>query len=72
MPVGLITTVLILLSLGTATGRKFFHGSHELLVRDEDGLVIPVPRHKGRLIRKGTIRAIICELGLSAEEFMLE
>ncbi|PWH20544.1 MAG: addiction module toxin, HicA family [Ardenticatenia bacterium] len=56
-------------------GLRFYRhgkGSHELWVRDEDGLVIPVPRHKGRLIRKGTIRAIIRELGLSVEEFMRE
>jgi predicted RNA binding protein YcfA (HicA-like mRNA interferase family) len=56
-------------------GLRFYRrgkGSHELWVRDEDGLVIPVPHHKGKPIRKGTIRAIIRELGLSVEEFMRE
>ena len=45
-------------------------GSHQLWVRDADGLVVPVPHHKGKPIRKGTIRAIIRELGLSVDEFM--
>jgi predicted RNA binding protein YcfA (HicA-like mRNA interferase family) len=39
-------------------------GSHELWVRDFDGRVIPVPKHKG------TLRAIINETGISIEEFM--
>lgn len=45
-------------------------GSHELWVRDIDGKVVPVPDHKGKAIRKGTIRAIIQEIGGSVEEFM--
>lgn len=45
-------------------------GSHELWVRDTDGRVIPVPCYKGKKIRKGTIRAIIREVGMSVEEFM--
>ena len=45
-------------------------GSHELWVRDLDGRVVPVPHHKGKKIRKGTIRAIIREVGVSVEEFM--
>lgn len=45
-------------------------GSHELWVRDTDGRVIPVPRYKGKKIRKGTVRAIIREVGVSVEEFM--
>jgi predicted RNA binding protein YcfA (HicA-like mRNA interferase family) len=48
------------------TGR----GSHELWVRDADGVVVPVPRHEGKPIRKGTLRAIIREIGVSVEEFM--
>ncbi len=44
-------------------------GSHELWVRDSDGKVIPVPHHKGKSIRKGTIRAIIRETGLSVNKF---
>ena len=45
-------------------------GSHELWVRDDDGLVVPVPHYRGKKIRKGTVRAIIREIGVSIEEFM--
>ncbi|MDO8754784.1 MAG: type II toxin-antitoxin system HicA family toxin [Anaerolineales bacterium] len=54
-------------------GFRFYRqgkGSHELWVRDEDGRVIPVPRHEGKAIRKGTLRTIIREAGLSVDEFM--
>ena len=54
-------------------GFRFYRegkGSHELWVRDEDGKVIPVPKHKGKDIKKGTIKAIINEIGISLEEFM--
>jgi len=43
-------------------GFRFYRqgkGSHELWVRDTDGRVIPVPRHAGKRIRKGMVRAII-------------
>ncbi len=45
-------------------------GSHELWVRDADGRVVPIPRHQGKNIRKGTVRAIIREIGVSVVEFM--
>lgn len=45
-------------------------GSHELWVRDLDNIVIPVPHHRGKTIRKGTIRAIIREINVTVEEFM--
>lgn len=54
-------------------GFRFYRqgkGSHELWVRDSDGLVIPVPHHKGKPIRKGTVKAIIKEIGVSIKEFM--
>ena len=54
-------------------GFRFYRqgkGSHELWVRDTDGRVIPVPRYKGKKVRKGTVRAIIREAGVSVEEFM--
>ncbi len=44
-------------------------GSHELWVRDSDGKVVPVPHHKGKSIRKGTIRSIIREVGVSVKQF---
>ena len=43
--------------------------SHELWVRDSDKKVIPVPHHKGKPIRKGTIGAIIKEIDVSIKEF---
>ena len=56
-----------------ALGFRFYRqgkGSHELWARDADGRVVPVPRHEGKPIRKGTIRAIIREAGVSVEGFM--
>lgn len=35
-----------------------------------DGRVVPVPHHRGKSVRKGTVRAIIREVGVSVEEFM--
>jgi predicted RNA binding protein YcfA (HicA-like mRNA interferase family) len=54
-------------------GFRFYRqakGSHELWVRDEDGRVVPVPHYRGKNVRKGTVRAIIREVGLDVEEFM--
>lgn len=54
-------------------GFRFYRqgkGSHELWVRDADGRVIPVPNYRGKKIRKGTIRAIIREAGVSLKEFI--
>jgi predicted RNA binding protein YcfA (HicA-like mRNA interferase family) len=54
-------------------GFRFYRpgkGSHELWVRDSDGKVIPVPKHKGKDIKKGTLKAIINEIGISVEEFI--
>jgi len=57
----------------TKLGFRFYRqgkGSHELWVRDEDGKVIPVPNYQGKKIKKGTIRAIIREIGMNVQEFM--
>jgi len=54
-------------------GFRFYRqgkGSHELWVRDADGRVVPVPHYRGKKIRKGTVRAIIREVGVSVAEFM--
>jgi predicted RNA binding protein YcfA (HicA-like mRNA interferase family) len=54
-------------------GFRFYRhgkGSHELWVRDADGRVVPVPHHRGKVIRKGTVSAIIREAGVSIDEFM--
>jgi predicted RNA binding protein YcfA (HicA-like mRNA interferase family) len=45
-------------------------GSHELWVRSEDGKVVPIPKHKGKDIKKGTLGAIIREIGVSLDEFI--
>lgn len=53
-------------------GFRFYRqgkGSHKLWVRDADGRVIPIPKHKGKEIKKGTLKAIINEIGISTEEF---
>ena len=53
-------------------GFRFYRhgkGSHELWVRDSDGKAVPVPHHKGKNIRKGTIRAIFSEIGISLKDF---
>jgi len=57
----------------TRLGFRFYRqgkGSHELWVRDTDGKVIPLPHYKGKKIRKGTVRAIIREIGVNVEEFI--
>ena len=54
-------------------GFRFYRGgkgSHELWVRDKDGKVIPVPYHKGKDIKKGTLKAIMNEIGISFQKFM--
>lgn len=54
-------------------GFRFYRqgkGSHELWVRDYDGRVIPIPHHKGKPIRKGTVKAIIKEIGVPTNKFM--
>jgi predicted RNA binding protein YcfA (HicA-like mRNA interferase family) len=54
-------------------GFRFYRkgkGSHEIWVRDSDGCVVPVPHYQGKPIRKGTLRAIIKQVGVSVSEFM--
>jgi len=54
-------------------GFRFYRqgkGSHELWVRDSDSRVVPVPNYRGKKIRKGTVRAIIREVGIGVTEFM--
>jgi len=54
-------------------GFRFYRqgkGSLELWVRDRDGRVVPVPHYRGKNVRKGTVRAIIREVGISVAEFM--
>ena len=53
-------------------GFRFYRkgrGSHELWVRDSDSRVVSVPHYRGKRIRKGTLAAIIREVGSIIEEF---
>lgn len=53
-------------------GFRFYRqgkGSHELWVRDEDGKVVPVPK-TNKDVKKGTVRAIIRQIGVDFEEFI--
>lgn len=44
-------------------------GSHEIW-RHPDGRWTMVPRHAGKTISKRTMRSILKDIGMSAEEFM--
>lgn len=44
-------------------------GSHLILRNSKTGKIIPVPIHKGRDLKTGTLRSIIRQSGLSVEEF---
>ena len=53
-------------------GFRFYRqgkGSHELWVCDTDGRVVPVPHH-ARPVRKGILKAIIQQVGVSVQDFM--
>jgi predicted RNA binding protein YcfA (HicA-like mRNA interferase family) len=43
-------------------------GSHIILVRDEPRITVSVPSHKE--LDRGTLRAIIRQVGLSVDEFV--
>lgn len=47
-------------------------GSHAVYVqRTEDGCrTIVIPVHKGRTLKKGTLHGLICDMGLTTEEFV--
>ena len=45
-------------------------GSHLTLYRERDHRALTIPVHFARTIPKGTLRAIIKQAGLTAEEFL--
>lgn len=45
-------------------------GSHVIFRHPETGKIVPVPVHGGRDLKKGTLRNIIRQSGLSVEEFL--
>lgn len=53
--------------IGFLVGRQ--RGSHIVLVREEPRTTVSVPDHKE--LDRGTLRAIIRQVGLSVEEFSL-
>ena len=53
-------------------GFKFYRqgkGSHEIWRRLSDGRHTTVPHHKGKIIKRRTLKTIINDTGLSVEEF---
>lgn len=41
-------------------------GSHTLWVNENTGVFVPVPNHGGKDIRRGTLRAILKQIGLKS------
>ena len=65
-----VDVVKLIAAYRSERGESLGFPSHELWVRDADGRVVPVPHHRGKSIRAGTVRAIIRETGVSVDEFM--
>lgn len=45
-------------------------GSHIIFRHPQTGKIVPVPFHGGRDIKKGTLRSIVRQSGLSLQEFV--
>lgn len=45
------------------------HGSHVILVHPQNRKRVSVPVHAGKIIKPGTLKGILDDAGLSAEEF---
>jgi predicted RNA binding protein YcfA (HicA-like mRNA interferase family) len=53
-------------------GFKFYRqakGSHEVWRRASDGRHTTVSRHRGRIIKRRTLKSILDDIGLTVEEF---
>ena len=59
--------ILVLKKLGFTLWRQT-KGSHEVW-RHADGRHTIVPRHRGRTIKRRTLKSIIVDLGLTVKEF---
>ncbi len=44
-------------------------GSHEVWRRERDGRHTAIPRHAGMILKRRTLKAILADAGLTAEEF---
>ncbi|MCK4307941.1 type II toxin-antitoxin system HicA family toxin [candidate division WOR-3 bacterium] len=54
-------------------GFRFYQqakGSHEVWRRESDGRHTIVPRHRGKIIKRRTLKSIIKDIGLSVGEFV--
>ena len=45
-------------------------GSHEIWRRDKDGRQTTIPKHGAKVIKRKTLKAILEDFQISAEEFM--
>jgi predicted RNA binding protein YcfA (HicA-like mRNA interferase family) len=45
-------------------------GSHAVFVRAADGARIVVPIHKGRVLKRKTLRAIVEDMGIEPDAFL--
>lgn len=45
-------------------------GSHEIWFNPETKRFVTVPRHSGKTFKKGTLRGMIGDIGISVEEFL--
>ncbi|NOZ58943.1 MAG: type II toxin-antitoxin system HicA family toxin [Euryarchaeota archaeon] len=44
-------------------------GSHVIMVREGSPVVLTIPVHKNRPVKRGTLRDLIKDAGMSVEEF---
>lgn len=59
--------VKILLALGFKEKRQ--SGSHLIMRHPGTGKIVPVPIHQGKDLKRGVLRSIIRQTGISVEEF---
>lgn len=45
-------------------------GSHVIMVKENSVVTLSVPVHKGRPVKRGTLRDLIRDSGLTVEEFI--
>jgi predicted RNA binding protein YcfA (HicA-like mRNA interferase family) len=45
-------------------------GSHWILTKEENPVILSIPIHKGRPLKQGLLRHLISSAGLSVDEFL--
>ncbi len=63
-----VDVIRVLRKLGFAFYRQG-KGSHEVWRRDSDGRHTTVPRHRGKVIKRKTLKSIIEDMGIDVAEF---